>query len=330
VPPAITIRIFSHSNPDPFPFIPGIRNNRIMSLSSMMCALLFAAATASQQADPPELVRQARKLNAEGQQDRAIALYREAIQRAPDLYDAHYGLGIALDLAGREREARDQFARAIELAPQESKNQALTAMAVSYAFSGDAKNSSAFFRQVYDRQTADENYQGAAETANALGRVHLESGDVDNAFKWYQTGYETARRQRDLDAAAIDLWDMRWAHAQARIAARRGNAAEARRQLETVERILDKGTNPDEQIQYPYLAGYVALYLKQLKEAVANLQQANQQDPFILSLLAQAYEKLHNASAAQETWVKVMASNAHSINNAFARGTARKRLKPKV
>jgi tetratricopeptide (TPR) repeat protein len=295
-----------------------------------MCAWLFAAIAAGQQADPSELVRQARKLNSEGQQDRAIALYREAIQRAPDAYDAHYGLGIALDLAGREREARDEFARAIERAPQESKNQALSAMAVSYAFSGDAKGSSAFYRQVYDRQTADENYQGAAETANALGRVYLESGDFDNAFKWYQTGYETARRQRDLDAAAIDLWDMRWAHAQARIAARRSNSDEARRQLETVKRILDKGTNQDEQIQYPYLAGYVALYSKQPKEAIANLQQANQQDPFILSLLAQAYEKVHDAAAAQETYAKVMTSNAHSINNAFARAVAKKKLKSKV
>ena len=297
-----------------------------MEFLQTVCALAIAAATAGAQADPSDLVRQARKLNSEGRQEQAIDLYREAIRRAPDSYDAHYGLGIALDLAGREKQARDEFAKAIELAPEGSKNQALTAMAVSYAFSGDAKGASAFYRQVYDAQTAAENYQGAAETANALGRVYLETADTENAFKWYQTGYETSRRQRDLDPAAMDLWDMRWAHAQARIAARRGNFPEARRQLDTVKHILDKGTNPEEQIQYPYLAGYVALYARQYQDAIAQLRQADQRDPFILALLARAYDNAHDRDAARDAYEKAMASNGHSLNNAFARIIARKKM----
>jgi tetratricopeptide (TPR) repeat protein len=294
-----------------------MRDMRIWIAAAAVVAT--AVAGSAQQADTAELVRQARKLNGEGRQQQAIAMYRDALSRAPDSYDAHYGLGIALDLAGREREARDSFSRAIELAPADSRNQALTGMAVSYAFGGDARGSSNFYRRVYDAQTAAENYQGAAETANALGRVYLETGDFDNALKWYQTGSETARRQRDLDAAALDLWDMRWAHAQARIDARRGRIAEARKQLEAVRRILDKGTNPDEQIQYPYLAGYIALYANQPEDAIAELRHANQQDPFILVLLGQAYEKVHDEPAAAAAFEKARASNAHSINNAFAR-----------
>jgi Flp pilus assembly protein TadD len=297
-----------------------------MALWETVCALGVAAAIAGVQADPADLVRQARKLNGEGRQNQAIELYREAIRRAPDSYDAHYGLGIALDLAHREPQAREEFAKAIELAPDGAKNQALTAMAVSYAFSGDAKGASAFYRQVYDAQAAAENYQGAAETANALGRVYLETGDTDNAFKWYQTGYETARRQRDLEEAAVDLWDMRWAHAQARIAARRGAPGEARRHLETVKRILDKGTNPEEQIQYPYLAGYVALYAKRYEEAVVELRQADQRDPFILALLGKALDGVHDRAAAREMFEKAMAFNGHSLNNAFARAIALKNL----
>ena len=301
-----------------------------MRLSLVVVSILFAGLASAQQADVGDLIRQARKLNSEGRQDQAIAAYREALTRSPDSYDALYGLGIALDLAGREREARESFSRAIELAPPESRNQALTAMAVLYAFSGDARGSSNFYRRVYDAQAAAENYQGAAETANALGRVYLETGDFDDAFKRYQTGYETARRQRDLDAAAVDLWDMRWAHAQARISARRGRIPDARRSLETVRRILDKGTNPEELIQYPYLAGYVSLYANQPEDAVAELRQANQQDPFILALLAQAYEKVHDEQAASAAFEKALASNAHSINNAFARAIARGRTKKTV
>ena len=211
----------------------------------------------------------------------ALALYEQALQRSPDLFDAHVGAGIALDLKGNYEEARRHLAKAIELAPEGSKNQALTAMGVSYAFESDANGAARFYRQVFDRETAADEMSGAAETANALGRVYLESGDLDNALKWYQTGYETSRRQPKLTGDQIDLWTMRWAHAQARIAARKGNVEDARKQTAAVKSILDKGTNEDQQIQYPYLAGYVALYSKDYQTAIDELQKADQRDPFI-------------------------------------------------
>jgi tetratricopeptide (TPR) repeat protein len=297
-----------------------------MRVARVLAALFVVATVTAQQSDPLELVKQARKLNSEGKQDAAIALYQEALQRAPDLADAHYGLGIALDLAGRFADARQHFAKAIEISPEGGKDQAITAMAVSYAFAGDAKGSSTFYRQLYDRQMASETYGGAAETANALGRVYLESGDLENATKWYQTGYETVRRQRDLAGPMVDLSDMRWAHAQARIAARKGDAERARAEMAKAKSILDKGTNPDENIQYPYLAGYVNLFLGSYAAAISELQHANQQDPFVLVLLAQAYEKSGDAAKAHETYEKVLASNAHNVNNAFARATARKKI----
>src|SRR5207237_3294425 len=110
--------------------------------------------SAGQPADPIELVKQARKLNGEGKQDEALALYRQALERSPDLFDAHVGAGVALDLQANYKEAREHFAKAIELAPDGSKNQALTAMAVSYAFESDAAAASRFYRQVFDRQAA--------------------------------------------------------------------------------------------------------------------------------------------------------------------------------
>jgi tetratricopeptide (TPR) repeat protein len=93
-----------------------------------------------------------------------------------------------------------------------------------------------------------------------------------------------------------------------------------------VKTILDKGTNPDQQIQYAYLAGYVDLYLKDYRGAIAELEKADQTDPFILSLIAQAYEKTHDTARAREYYAKVLGSNAHTPNNAFARPLARKKI----
>ena len=308
------------------------RVRTIIGLLLVVCAppdVTARAAMAQGAADPSDLIRQARRFNSEGNQDAALALYRQVLARSPDLFDAHLGAGIALDLLARYKEARQHFATAIELSPDATKNLALTAMAISYAFGANAKQSAAFYRQVFDRQMAAQDAAAAAETANALGRVYLESGDTDKAFTWYQTGHETSRRQSNVPGEQLDLWDLRWAHAQARIAARRGNSREARRQVDVVKALLDKGTNPEQQIQYPYLVGYVDLFLKDYQGAIAELQHADQTDPFVLSLLARAYERADDWNHAAERYRQVLASNAHSLNNAFARPLALRMLKSK-
>ncbi len=309
--------------------LPFIRSCRaaVLGMALVMPGAERTPAPAAQAVDPLELVKQARKLNSEGEQDAALALYRRALERSPDLFDAHLGAGVALDLKGNYKEARQHFSKAIEVAPQDSKNLALTAMGISRAFEGDAKSASTFYRQAFDRQMTAQNVAGAAETANALGRIYLESADLDNAFKWYQTGYETSRRQSKLTGDQIDLWDLRWAHAQARIAARRGNAQEARDKMGTVKSLLDKGSNPEQQVQYPYLVGYVDFYLKDYPGAIAELQKADQKDPFILALLGQAYEKSGDQVKAREYYEQTLLSNAHSSNNAFARPLALRKLK---
>jgi tetratricopeptide (TPR) repeat protein len=293
-------------------------------------ASLRAQSSASQastnQSDPMELVKQGRKLNSEGKQDEALALYLQALKQSPDLFEAHLSAGTALDLKGRYDEARQHLAKAVELARPEAKVQALRTMAVSYAFERNAQEASKFERQAFDTQMAAQNFTGAAETANELARICLESGDLNDAYQWYQTGYETARRKPNLPEAEKDLWEFRWEHAQARVAARRGQREEAQKHVAAAKAILDKGTNPDQARFYPYLTGYVALYSGDSKMAIAELQKADQRDPFILSLLAQAYEKSGDTTQAMEYYRKVLASNAHNPTNAFARPLAKQKV----
>src|SRR2546428_8775400 len=155
----------------------------------LMLGIMLTAAGA-QSVDPLDLVKQGKKLVSEGKYDAALELYQQALQRSPDLFDAHLAAGIALDLKGNYKEAQQHFEKAIQLAPDGSKNQTLANMGISHAFERNAKSASTFYRQVFDRQMSAPDLAGAAETANALGRVYLECGDLDNALKWYQTGYE--------------------------------------------------------------------------------------------------------------------------------------------
>jgi tetratricopeptide (TPR) repeat protein len=233
------------------------------------------------------------------------------------LYEAHLDAGIALDLKGDYAAAREHFTKAIEIALPDSRQQALRAMATSYAFEGNAGEAAKLEQQVYDARLAKPDFPGAAGVANELARIYLESGDPDHAYQWYKSGYETALRQTDLKDADKNLWLFRWENAQARIAARRGKADEARRHVTAAKTALDKANNPEQARFYPYLTGYVAFYTGDYKTAIGDLQKADQSDPLILALLGEAYEKSGDPAQAKEYYKKVLASKRSQSNERF-------------
>lgn len=298
-------------------------------LSAVLFCLACAAATA--QAAPSDdvqaLIKQGQDLNRAGKQDEALDLYKEALAKSPNSYQAHLESGIALDLKGDYSTARTHLKAAINAAPADQKNRALRTMAVSYAFESNSGEAEKYEKQAFDALMAKPDFEAAAGVANELARIELESGDIDGAERWYKTGYETAMRKADLKDSDKNLWEFRLAHAKARIAARRGQREEAQRQVAAAKAALEKANNPDQAPFLPYLIGYVAFYGGDFVAAITELGKANQDDPFILVLLAQSYEKTGDAARAKEYYGKVMANNSHSPANAFARPLAIKKLK---
>ena len=275
---------------------------------------------------PAALVQQGEKLTREGKLDDALALYRQALDKSPDLYQGHLAEGVVLDLKGEYSEAREHFNKAIDLAPADSKAQALRATAVSYAFEGDARKAAEFELQVFNARLAKQDSVGASETCNELARIYLESGDVDHAYKWYKMGYETIAHRPELTDADKNLWLFRWESAQARIAARRGKTDEAQQHVAAAKLALDKANNPEQVRFFPYLTGYVAFYTGDYKTAIAELQKADQHDPLTLALLGEAYEKSGDSAQAKSYYQKVLETNIHNPTNAFARPLAKKKL----
>jgi tetratricopeptide (TPR) repeat protein len=294
----------------------------------LLAAVCFAQEPASvvPPGSPEDLVQQGTKLTRDGKLDEALGMYRQALDKSPDLYEAHFETGVVLDLKGDYSAAREHFKKAIDVAPAKSKQQALRAMAMSYAFEGNGSKAEEFEAAVLNLRLAARDWVQAAETCNELARIYLESGDLDNALKWYQTGYDTARRKTDLTDADKNLWLFRWESAQARIAARRGQAADAQQHVGAAKATLDKANNPDQMRFYPYLTGYVAFYTGDYRTAIAELQKADQRDPLNLVLLGESYEKSGDGAQAKEYYQKVLEINIHNPTNAFARPLAKKKL----
>jgi tetratricopeptide (TPR) repeat protein len=293
--------------------------------------VLLAIGLAACRARPPvppidTVLGDAHRLDLAGRQDAAIALYREVLDRDPRSYDAHYGLARALDLAGHYEEARQHFATAVALAPSGSREQTMRMLALSWVFAGNVDEAAKEYEQVYAARMASRNFAAAAEVANELGRLYLEFGQLDRADAWYRSGHEAAGQVPDRQAWQVALDDMRWAHALARIAARRGRAVDARREIAVVRHLLDQGGNKEQEVQYPYVVGYVDFYLGDYASALTELARADQKDPFILLLMAEASEQLHQPDRAKTYYEQVLASTSHAINNAIARPIARRKL----
>ena len=298
----------------------------LVFLSLDMSASL-PAQTPAQPQQQPEFVKQGQQLIRDGRPEDALALYRQTLQTSPDSAPANIAAGSVLDLMGKGDEARKYFSKAIEVADTpEHKAGAQRAMAMSYAFEGNCNKTIEYEQQVFNFHGSVGNFFQQGEIADEAARVCIDSGDLDAAQKWYKIGHDTGLQEPDIKPARQDLWNFRWEHAQARIAARRGEQAEAQKHVATAKAILEKSTNPEQAAFFPYLKGYVAFYAGDYKTALDELSKANQNDPFIQCMIGQTYEKLGEKDKATEYYRKASTASSHNPPAAYAVPFARKKL----
>jgi len=299
-------------------------------LLALFAPLIFLAPLFAQAPGPPqqpELVKQGQQMIRDGKPEEALVLYRQTLKATPDSIPANIAAGSALDLMGRGEEARKYFTKAIEVADTpEGKASAKRAMAMSYAFEGNCSKTIEYEQQVFDFYGTVQNFFQQGEIANEAARVCIESGDLDAAYKWYKTGHDVGLKEPDIKPARQDLWNFRWEHAQARIAARRGDQTEARKHVAAAKAILDKGAIPEQAVFFPYLKGYVAFYAGDYKASLEQLQQANQNDPFIQCMIGQTYERLGEKEKALEYYRKASMTASHNPPAAYAVPFAKKKL----
>jgi len=207
----------------------------------------------------------------------------------------------------------------------EDKASSKRALAMSYAFEGDCAKTVEYEKQVFDYLGSKNRYFQQGEIADEAARVCLNSGNLDAAQKWYKTGHDRGLKDPRVTSAGRDLWNFRWEHAQARIAARRGQQA-AQKHVAAAKAVLDKGAIPEQTQFFPYLTGYVAFYTGDYKVALEDLKQANQNDPFIQCMIGQVYEQLGDKQRSAEYYRKALAASGHSPSAAYAVPFARKKL----
>lgn len=250
---------------------------------------------------------------------------------------------VQLDLAGNTAQARRLLRSLIDsAATPAARAQAQRAMAMSYAFDGDCANTLRYEEMAIaywaTREQAEPQnaFYQEGELANEGARVCIDAGDLDAAERAYRRGFELGNREPEPRTHARSLWDFRLAHALGRLAARRGDTTEARRQIAAARRALDSdsATAAQQERFFPYLVGYVALYTDDLPTAEREMTAAvnargNERDPFMRALLGMVYERQGRQTEAQAAYRQAYdLATAHNPPAAFARPFARKKLGP--
>lgn len=246
-----------------------------------------------------------------------------------------------LDLNGETAQARVIFQKIIDTATvPAAKAAAQRAMAMSYAFDGDCANTVKYESMVIaywaTREQAEPQnaFYQEGEMANEAARVCIDAGDLAAADQWYRKGYELGVKEPAPQTHTRSLWDYRLAHALGRLAARKGDKAEAERQITNARHILDSDTAMAAQQErfFPYLVGYVALYTNDLPNAEAQFSKAvamrgNERDPFMHCLLAMTYERMGRQGEANAMYKKAYGmATGHNPPAAFVRPFVRKKL----
>jgi tetratricopeptide (TPR) repeat protein len=308
-------------------FLMSIHRPALAVIVVLLCAL---PALAQRGGEPPsETARQAQQLIREGKLDEALARYNQELEATPASIAAHSGAGVVLDLLGRTAEARTHFTKAITAAATPAaKAAAQRAMAMSYGFDGDCRNTEKYERMVVEYwETMKDAYQ-QGEMLNEAARVCIDSGDFDAAQKLYLAGRDAGLKEPNVSADRAALWNFRTEHALARLAARRQQPAEAAKHVAAAKALLDGNVEMAKQqaVFLPYLTGYVAFYAGDYKTAIVELHNASQQDPFIQVLMAQTYEQLGDNDKALELYRKAAATTGHNPPAAFARPFATRKL----
>jgi tetratricopeptide (TPR) repeat protein len=282
-------------------------------------------------------LRAAQQAIRDGKDSDALAEVRKELAANPD----SAGAGNLLDVLGQTGEARKVFQKAIDAATEPAAKASLQrAMAMSYAFEGDCRNTIKYEQMVIAYWVTREHAEPQnaffqqGELANEAARVCLDAGDLENAGIWYRKGAELGAKEPAPQTHPKSLWDFRLEHALARIAARRDNKAEAGKHVAAARKILDGDAAMAAQQErfFPYLTGYVALYTGDFANAEADMTKAlaaqgNQNDPFYHCLLGMALERQGHKDKAMELYRKAYGlALGHNPPAAFARPFARKKM----
>ena len=255
--------------------------------------------------------------------DDSIKNYEKALAIDGNFISAYIGIANNHMFSGRGDEARKALARLTKVARSDGeRRQAMAWTAESYIHESAWDKALGAIDQMIAVSDAAKDLGQKANDFNFKGNTLLEAGRADDAAEAFQAQLAAS------DASSIPADNKAAARRnhlfnEARVALAKSDLATARARSAAYAKEVAVKQIPFEVRQQHELAGMLAIAESKPKVAVAELAQANQQDPRVLYLMAAALSGSGDAAKARGAARKVAEWNQLSLNYGYVRAKAK-------
>lgn len=260
-----------------------------------------------------------------GKFDDSIAQYRKALSVDPHFVASHFGISADLTYMGKPQDANAELQQIIDQARSDGDTRlALFGMAVVAADSGKFDQAVQEMDKQYAVAEKKDDAAAMAADLQAKGNILLEASKYADAQKAFDRSLqltegsglsqgikENARRLHHFNLTMIAVGKKDYTTAKA--------------ELEEFRKGAEASKNPAPVKQAHELAGVIALAEKNYDSAIAELEQANLQNPRNLYRLYEACQGKGDSAKAHEYRSQAASFNPlPQLNYAFIRAKAQK------
>jgi tetratricopeptide (TPR) repeat protein len=260
-----------------------------------------------------------------GKFDDSIAQYKKALSIDSNFFASHFGIAADLMYLGKPDEAVAELQKMAAQSRSDGELRiAFFGMAVVAADSGKLDQAVREMDKEYAVAAKKNDVAAMAADLQAKGNILAQMPKYDLAQQQFDRSFQMIEAS-SLSQEIKDNAKLLHHFNMAAIAIGKKDYAAARTHAEEFRQGAEASKNPAQIKQAHELAGRIALAEKNYDQAIAALQQANQQDPQNIYRLYQAYEGKGDSAKAQEYCSKAAGFNSlPQLNYAFVRMKAQK------
>ncbi len=258
-----------------------------------------------------------------GRFDESIAQYRKALEIDQNFINAHQGIAAAQLYSGKSAEAAAELQKITDKARSDAERRtALFALTVVDIDSGKLDKALEDVDKQYSLGQKTNDVPGMTGDLQLKGNILLEMGRHDDAKASFDRSLKMTE-ESNLSQEIKDNARLFHHYNLARVALGQKDYATAKSEAEMFRKGTERLKNPFQIKQAHQLAGMIALAEENYDGAIAELQQANLQNPYDLYRLCQAYEGKGDKAKAAEFCKKAANFNPlPQLNYAFVRTKA--------
>jgi tetratricopeptide (TPR) repeat protein len=247
---------------------------------------------------------------------------RAALKIDPDFVTSQLGLGDTYALMGNQEQARTEYDKAIRFAHTEADRLTYSMQkAMTFVRDGNYAEADKSLQEI--AQTAHAKEQDLQE-AQALRQMAEYQTDDNAALKHLKLAEESLSHRATISPSDRDEEMSRILRNRTVRAARAGNQPLADQSLHQLQALATGSRNRVIQSSYHGAAGALLMDQKKYEDAIAQLEE-DQDNPFTMELLVQAYYQTYQPEKVHEVEVKLRGTNMPTMEQALVVPAARAR-----